>query len=97
MQLDFGESDQDKSVVLVEVGADGKRSIEEVPITSGRRLQRIEATLDDLRGRADDLQGAILDVGVLTDGPSPGLADEVREFLPDALYVHAIYEHDGNA
>jgi exonuclease SbcD len=94
MQLDFGESDQDKSVVLVEVSADGKRSIEEVPITSGRRLQRIEATLDDLRGQADDLQGAILDVGVLTDGPSPGLADEVREFLPDALYVRAIYERD---
>ena len=31
---------------------------------------------------------------VLTDGPSPGLAEEVREFLPDALYVRAVYERE---
>ena len=94
MQLDFGETDQDKSVLLVDVTPEGKRSIEELPITAGRRLKRVEATLDDLRGQADDLHGAILDVGVITDGPSPGLADEVREFLPDALYVRAVYERD---
>ncbi|MDQ3619308.1 MAG: hypothetical protein M3391_04175, partial [Actinomycetota bacterium] len=94
MQLDFGETDQDKSVLLVDVTPEGKRSIEELPITAGRRLKKVEATLDDLRAQADDLQGAILDVGVITDGPSPGLADEVREFLPDALYVRAVYERD---
>ena len=45
-----------------------------------------------MRARAAELAGAVVAVEVVTDGPYPGLADEVRSFLPDALYVRADYE-----
>ena len=32
----------------------------------------------------------------LATAPAPGLADEVRRFLPDALYVRAVFERDEN-
>ena len=92
MQLDFGDAGQTKGVVLAEVTPEGRRHIEEIPLTAGRELMRVTDTLEGLRARAGDLAGAILHVRVLTDGPRPGLADEVRELLPDALYVGAEYE-----
>jgi DNA repair protein SbcD/Mre11 len=94
MQLDFGESDQDKSVCVVDVTPEGKRHIEQIPITSGRRLQRVRGTMDELRARGDELKADILAVDVVTEGPAPGIADEVREFLPDALYVRADYPRE---
>jgi len=87
MQLDFGEAEQDKNVVLVDVTPDGTRRIEQVPITSGRKLMKVKGTIEELRERAPELAGAILSIEVVTDRPSPTLADEVHEFLPDALYV----------
>jgi DNA repair protein SbcD/Mre11 len=91
MQLDFGEASQDKFCLMADVTPDRTR-VERVPLTSGRALLRVEDTLESLRGRAGEFGDAILDVGVLTDGPSPGLADRVRAFLPNALHVRAVYE-----
>jgi exonuclease SbcD len=92
MQLDFGETGQDKCVLVSEVTPRATRPPEVVPVTSGRRLVRLEGSLDELRARAADVGDAILDVGVVTEGPTPGLADEVRSFLPNALYVRAVFE-----
>lgn len=94
MQLDFGEAGQEKSVAVVDVAASGRRHVEQIPITAGRELKRVRGTLDELRTRVDELSGAILAVDVLTDGPAPGIADEVREILPDALYVKAEYPRE---
>ncbi|MDQ3986788.1 MAG: exonuclease SbcCD subunit D [Actinomycetota bacterium] len=91
MQLDFGETGQDKSVAVIEVTTSGRRKVEEIPITSGRDLKRVRGTMTELQAMAPDLQEAILAVDVVTDGPSPGIADQVRDFLPDALYVRADY------
>jgi exonuclease SbcD len=95
LQLDFGEADQEKCVLLVDTAPErpGAR-VEKIPLTTGRKLLKVQDTLDGLRARAGDFGDAILHVDVLTDGPSPGLADEVREFLPDALYVRADYERE---
>jgi exonuclease SbcD len=95
LQLDFGEADQEKSVLLVDASPErpGAR-VEKIPLTTGRKLLKVQDTLDGLRARAGDFGDAILHVDVLTNGPSPGLADEVREFLPDALYVRADYERE---
>jgi hypothetical protein len=54
----------------------------------------VRGTLEELRGRVDELSGAILAIDVLTEGPAPGIADEVREILPDALYVKAEYPRE---
>jgi DNA repair protein SbcD/Mre11 len=103
LQLDFGEAEQDKGVVIAEVSPDGTRRIEQIPITGGRKLMKVKGTLDELRARAPELEGMVLSVEVVTDRPSPTLADEIHEFLPGALYVRvdnpqaADYEprHDG--
>ncbi len=96
MQLDFGERGQDKNVLVVEVTPQrpGAR-VTPVAITSGRRLRDVTGTLDELRAQADSFGDDILRVTVPTDGPRPGLADEVRSLLPNALYVRAEYERHG--
>jgi exonuclease SbcD len=98
LQLDFGEAEQEKFVLLVDAAPErpGAR-VEKVPLQSGRKLLRVQDTLEGLRARAAEFGDAIVHADVLTDGPSPGLAEEVREFLPDALYVRAVYERDDAA
>jgi exonuclease SbcD len=92
LQLDFGEADQAKSVALVEVSLGKPPRIEEVPITAGRRLLDLRGTLDSLRARSGHVGDAYLRVVVDTDGPVPGIADRVREFLPGAVAVELEYE-----
>jgi DNA repair protein SbcD/Mre11 len=92
LQLDFGEVDQDKSVVVIEATAGKPPRVEEVPITAGRRLIDLEGTLDDVLQRAGTTADAYLRIRVRTDGPVPGLADRVRERFPDAIWVEPVYE-----
>jgi exonuclease SbcD len=92
IQLDFGETEQDKSVAVVEAVAGKPAKVVEVPITAGRRLIDVEGTLDQVAIRGADLGDAYLRVFVDTDGPVPGIADQVRELLPNAVDVHLRYE-----
>jgi DNA repair protein SbcD/Mre11 len=97
LQLDFGETEQDKSVAVVEAHPGRPVKVTEVPVTAGRRLADVEGTLDQIHIRAADLGDAYLRVFVDTDGPVPGLADRVRELLPNAVDVHLRYERDEDA
>jgi exonuclease SbcD len=92
LQLDFGETDQDKSVVVVDAHPGKPVKATEVPVTAGRRLVDVEGTFDRIRILATDVGDAYLRVFVDTDGPVPGIADEIREFLPNAVDVHLRYE-----
>ncbi len=92
IQLDFGETEQAKSVVVVEAHPGKPAKATDVPVTAGRRLVDVEGTLDQLHIRAADLGDAYLRVYVDTDGPVPGIADRVRELLPNAVDVHLRYE-----
>lgn len=95
MQLDFGEAGQDKGVIVVEVTPEGRRHIETMPITAGRRLLSVRDTLEGLSGRVQELKGAILKIEVITEGPAPGITDEVRALLgDDVLFVRADYPRD---
>ncbi|MDQ3958573.1 MAG: exonuclease SbcCD subunit D [Actinomycetota bacterium] len=98
LQLDFGEAGQGKSVCIVDV-APGMRPAQTkcVPLTAGRTLMRVAGTLDEITARAAEYGDAILDVSVTTEGPAPGLADEVRALLPNALYVRAAWEREAVA
>ena len=98
LQLDFGEAGQEKSVCIVDVTTGMKPAqVRCVPLTSGRTLMKVIGTLDEIVARAGDFGDAILDVSVTTEGPSPGLADEVRALLPNALYVRAAWEREAVA
>jgi exonuclease SbcD len=86
LQLDFGEVEDVKSVNLIEAEPDTPAEVEVVPLDSGRRLRRVKATLGELERLAPELGDAYLRVEV-SAGPSPGLADKVREILPNAVDV----------
>jgi exonuclease SbcD len=91
LQLDFGESGEEKRVVLVDVTAGIHASVTSVPITRGRPLVRVSGPWSDITSRTD-LDGAFLDLTVRTDGPEPGLVDTVRERFEHVVRVRAEYD-----
>jgi exonuclease SbcD len=92
LQLDFGEKEQAKSVTIVE--ADPARPVKarEVPLSAGRQLVDVEGTLDEIVARGQRLPDAYLRVFVHTDGPVPGIAERIRDALPNAVDVSLKYE-----
>jgi DNA repair protein SbcD/Mre11 len=92
IQLDFGEREQDKSVAVVEAEAGKPAKVREVPVTAGRKLVDVEGTIDRIHILAADLGNAYLRVFVDTEGPVPGIADQVRELVPNAVDVIPRYE-----
>jgi exonuclease SbcD len=97
LQLDFGEAGQRKSVSIVEVVAGKPAKVEEVTVTAGRQLRDVRGPLDDVLARGGDLADAYLRVFVETDGPVPGIADRIRDALPNAIDVHLVYDRDDAA
>jgi exonuclease SbcD len=95
VELDFGEGEQDKSVVLLEAQARKPPRIELVPITAGRRLRTVEATFAELERSRDAWSDDYLRVRVKAELPEPGLADRVRELLPNALDVSIDHRRAG--
>ena len=94
LQLDFGEAGQKKSVAIVHASPGKPAKVTEVPITAGRALRDVRGTLDEIVALAPSLGDAWLRVFVTTDGPVPGLADRIRDELPNALDVVPVYERE---
>ena len=97
IELDFGEREQEKSVVVLDARPRRPPGIELVPVTAGRRLRTVEGTLDELQRLADETSDDYLRVTVKTGGPEPGLADRVRDLLPNALDVTLDHPRSGEA
>ena len=95
MQLDFGEAGQDKSMCVVELDPQRPARIEQVPVTAGHRLVKVEgdfAALEKLAA-SGDVAGAYLSVVVSTDGPEMDLMERVRAVLGErVLNVSASYD-----
>jgi exonuclease SbcD len=87
VELDFGEKDQEKRVVVLEAKPGRPVSIESVPLSAGRRLRDVAGTLEELRALGPEVGDDFLRVTVRADRPVPGLAERVREMLPNALDV----------
>ncbi len=94
IELDFGEREQDKRVLVFEATPGKAAAIESVPITAGRRLRDVSGTFEELREKADELGDAFLRVTVKTPAPAPGLAEQVKELLPNALDVTVDHPRD---
>jgi exonuclease SbcD len=92
LQLDFGEREQTKSVTVVEASPGRPAKVREVVLTAGRRLLDVEGTLDEVLARGASLADAYLRVFVSTDGPVPGIAEQIRDALPNAVDVQLRYE-----
>jgi hypothetical protein len=100
MQLDFGESEQDKSVNLVEIHARQPSVITRLPIDRGRKLIDIGrsgagVSLNDLPEYAATVGGAWLRVFVDLDMPVANLPAMVREILPNAVHVERTKPNSG--
>jgi exonuclease SbcD len=86
LQLDFGEVADQKGALLVKAEPGRPASVEELPLTSGRRLVEIVGTMEQVLARADEAEDAYVKV-VLRESARVGLADEVREVIPNAVEV----------
>jgi DNA repair protein SbcD/Mre11 len=91
LQLDFGERDQQKRVVLIEARPGKPATIEDCPLSSGRRLRDVCGTLDELMAQVQTFGDDFLRVTIKVDKPLPGIADTVRETLPNALEIRLDY------
>jgi exonuclease SbcD len=95
IELDFGEQEQDKSVVVLDAQPQRPPGVELVEVTAGRRLRTVEGTLDDLQRLADERSGDYLRVRVKAEAPTPGLAERIKELLPNALEVTVDHPRNG--
>ena len=87
LQLDFGETANDPVVNVVDVRPGLPAEVTPVALAAGRRLRTVRGTVVDVLAAAAGIEeGAHLRV-VLDEPARAGLADEVRERLPDAVEV----------
>ena len=82
LQLDFGETDDAKAVLIAEATPSTPARVETIPLSSGRRLRKLAGTLEQLAAIAGTTGGDYLRVIVHQDTRA-GLADEVRELFGD--------------
>lgn len=86
LQLDFGEVDDRKGVLMVDTEAGKPARVTTIPLSSGRRLMMLRGTIDDVVLRAGETGDAYVKV-VLAEKGRVGLADEVRAAIPNAVDV----------
>ncbi len=86
LQLDFGEVADQKGALLVKAEPGRPASVEELPLHSGRRLVELAGTLEQVLARADETGDAYVKV-ILQESARVGLADQVRDAIPNAVEV----------
>ena len=78
LQLDFGETEDRKCALVVEATASTPASVEQVPLTAGRRLRKINGTFADLEAIAGTTGDDYLRIVVRGEARA-GLAEDVRD------------------
>lgn len=84
--VDFGEEQNEPGALVVTVESGLPAQTREVRLGGARVLRTVNGSLDQLETMADDLGDAWLRV-VVAEKPRAGLANLVREILPNALTV----------
>jgi exonuclease SbcD len=86
-QLDFGEVDDRKGVLLVEADPGLPARVEFRALESGRRLKILSGTLEQVEVAAADLVPTDYVRVILDEAARAGLADSVRQAIPQAVDV----------
>jgi DNA repair protein SbcD/Mre11 len=86
LALDFGEEANQAVALVVHATPDTRAAIRPVPVHGGRPLATLRGTLDEVVAAGEETGDAFLRV-ILTQKASAGLADLVREKLPNTLEV----------
>ncbi|WP_194923416.1 metallophosphoesterase family protein [Catenulispora pinisilvae] len=87
LQLDFGEINDTKSVVLAEITPGRDPRITTEPLTSGRRLVKLEGTLDEIAQRAGRVGDAWVKAVVKSEASHAHLGETLQKMLPEATLV----------
>ncbi|MFL6052789.1 MAG: exonuclease SbcCD subunit D [Actinoallomurus sp.] len=95
LQLDFGEENETKSVVLVDANPGRPTRTQIIPLRSGRRLMTFTGDLEHLATQADQIGNAFVKAIIDVEGPSPGLATAVQAIIPHATLVDLQERHPG--
>ncbi|MFA9446872.1 exonuclease SbcCD subunit D [Egicoccus sp. AB-alg6-2] len=94
LHLDFGEADRGaKQVLLVEAHPDTPAKVEGIDLRAGRRMRTLRGSVDQVLARGAELADDYVRV-LLEESPRPGLADQVREALPQAVDVSVVRPQD---
>ncbi len=87
LQLDFGEVDDRKGVLLIDAEPGIPVKVEFHPLQKGRRLRVLRGTLEQVEAAAGDVAASEY-VRVILDEPArAGLSDAVRVLVPQAVDV----------
>jgi exonuclease SbcD len=84
--LDFGEEANESVALVVTATPDSRANVRPVPLRGGRPLRTLRGSLDKVVADGREFEDAFFRV-VLAQKASAGLADRVREQLPDVLEV----------
>jgi exonuclease SbcD len=87
IQLDFGELDEAKRVVLVEAWPGHPPDIHSLPLSGGRPLWRFEGTLEQLAEVAPRVGRALALLTIHSPSTIADLRARVRDLLPDAVIL----------
>jgi DNA repair protein SbcD/Mre11 len=86
LAVDFTDTQNAASVLIISAEPGARADIRAVPVTGGRPLQELRGTLDEVIAAGERTGDAYLRV-VLDEPGRAGLADLVRDKLPNALEV----------
>lgn len=86
IQVDFGEEEQHKNVVLVDARPGAPATVRSVPLDGVRRLRTLTGTLHELSAQSGEVGDDLLRI-VVDEQASAGLADRVRELFPNAIEI----------
>jgi DNA repair protein SbcD/Mre11 len=95
LQVDFGESEDAKGVVIVDAVPGVPAKVRFLPLTAVRRLRTVRGTLGELSAIAGTTGDDLLRV-LVVEPRRPGLAEEVRAILPNAVEVRIDPEVESN-
>lgn len=87
VQLDFGEVDDRKGVLVVDAEPGIPVKVEFHPLEKGRRLRVLRGTLEQVEAVAGDVAAADFVRVVLDEPARAGLSDAVRALVPQAVDV----------
>lgn len=90
LPLDLGEEGERKSVSLVHLRPGQPAEVDELPLSGGRPVRHITATLDQLAALAPSVGEELCLVTVHTDTHQPRLADQITGLLPKAVLLDII-------
>jgi len=86
--LDFGERDEVKTVVVVDLDSGRPARVEPVNLTAGRPLRQFDGTLRQLAALAPGWGNALSKLIIHTETPTPDLSDQLIRMLPHAVLCY---------